>query len=609
MRREHLRDHRAEASLFRFRATISALLVVILIAVVLTRLTYLQILNHKHYTTLSHDNRVKLLPIGPTRGLIYDRNGVILAENQAAYSLEIIPEQVEDMEQLLDQIKSLINIREHDLKQFNKRLKYKQKFDNIPLRFRLSDREVARIAAVLHRLPGVQIVASLNRHYPLGKTFSHVLGYIGRKDLNDIKRLDPTNYISTNHIGKTGIEKFYESTLHGTVGYQQVESNAQGRILRILEQTLPATGKDIHLTIDAALQAIAEQAMGKHNGSIVAMDPRNGQILAIISTPGFDPNPFVNGIAFKDYDALRKNESRPLYNRSLQGRYPPGSTIKPFIGLAGLKYGITNEHYEIFCPGYFIIPFGEKRKFRDWKKTGHGTVNLDQAITQSCDVFFYNLSLHLSIDRISPFLKAFGFGRKTGIDMPIESSGLLPSRKWKREKRNQPWFPGETLNTGIGQGFLLATPLQLATATAILANKGKPVRPHLVLGSSIPGQRLETDPLLQQVQQRYWDYIQKAMTHVVHNYRGTARRIANSRFKVAGKTGTSQVFGIKQEEEYEEKKVAIKLRDHALFIAFAPVKNPRIAIAVVIENGGSGGKIAAPIASKIINHYMAGKIK
>lgn len=609
MRREHLRDHRAEARLFRFRAIISTLLVMILIAIVLTRLTYLQIFNHKHYTTLSHDNRVKLLPIGPTRGLIYDRNGVILAENQAAYSLEIIPEQVEDMEQLLGQIKSLINIREHDLKQFNKRLKYKQKFDNIPLRFRLSDREVARIAAVLHRLPGVQIVASLNRHYPLGKTFSHVLGYIGRKDLNDIKRLDPTNYISTNHIGKTGIEKFYESTLHGTVGYQQVESNAQGRILRVLEQTLPTTGKDIHLTIDAALQAIAEQALGKYSGSIVAMDPRNGQILAMISTPGFDPNPFVNGIAFKDYDALRKNESRPLYNRSLQGRYPPGSTIKPFIGLAGLKYGITNEHYEIFCPGYFIIPFGEKRKFRDWKKTGHGTVNLDQAITQSCDVYFYNLSLHLSIDRISPFLKAFGFGRKTGIDMPIESSGLLPSRKWKREKRHQPWFPGETLNTGIGQGFLLATPLQLATATAILANKGKPVRPHLVLGSSIPGQRLETDPLLQQVQQRYWDYIQKAMTHVVHSYRGTARRIVNSRFKVAGKTGTSQVFGIKQEEEYEEKKVAIKLRDHALFIAFAPVKNPRIAIAVIIENGGSGGRVAAPIASKIINHYMAGKIK
>jgi len=605
MRREQLKDHFSETRLYTRRAIVSLVFILVLLSLLVTRLVFLQIIDHQHYTTLSNDNRVKLVPVGPTRGLIYDRNGIVLAENLPAYRLEIIPEQVEDMDKLLQQLHDLINIREQDLKQFKKLLKHRHAFDNIPLRFRLNDTEVAKISAIQHRLHGVHIAASLNRHYPLKDTFAHILGYIGRKDVKDLKTLDPTNYISTSHIGKLGIEKQYETELHGNVGYRQVETNAQGRVIRILEETPPESGQDVHLTVDAPLQAIAKNALGKHNGSIVVLDPRNGEILSMVSNPGFDPNLFVNGIAYKDYEALRKNDSQPLYNRSLLGRYPPGSTIKPFIGLAGLKHGITNVHHEMFCPGYYVIPFGENRKFRDWKKTGHGSVDLDEAITQSCDVYFYDLALNLSIDRISPFLESFGFGSKTGIDMPSENSGLLPSRQWKRTKRKQPWFPGETLNTGIGQGFLLATPLQLANATATLANKGKSLTPYLVQKTDTAEPETTIDPLLSTVHKHHWDYIFKSMTHVVHSARGTAHRIVNKKFRTAGKTGTAQVFGIKQEEEYDEEKVAFKLRDHALFIAFAPIKEPRIAVAVIAENGGSGGAVAAPIAAKIINHYMA----
>ncbi len=605
MRREQLKDHHSEARLFSNRAIVSIIMILILITLLLTRLVYLQVIDHKYYTTLSNDNRVKLVPIGPTRGLIYDRNGIVLAENLAAYRLEIIPENVDDMEALLQQLATLVDIREHDLKQFRKALSQKRTFEHIPLRFRLDDHEVARISAIQHRLPGVQIVAGLSRHYPQGKTFAHVIGYVGRKDVQDLKLIDRTNYISTSHIGKSGIEKFYETHLHGSVGYQQVETNAQGRILRVLQQTQPTAGKDMHLTIDAPLQAIAEQALGEFNGSIVTIDPRNGQILTLVSNPGFDPNLFVNGIGYKEYQALNSSDSQPLYNRALLGRYPPGSTIKPFIGLAGLKYGITNEHYEVYCPGYYIIPFGEERKFRDWKRSGHGIVDLDDSITESCDVYFYDLALNLSIDRISPFLNSFGFGHKTAIDMPVENAGLLPSRDWKRQNRRQPWFPGETLNTGIGQGFLLATPLQLAHATATLANRGTAVQPYLSLDKDISTEQTSKDPLLASVEEHHWDYIIKSMTHVVHKHKGTARRIASDKFKIAGKTGTAQVFGIKQEEKYDAEAIDIKLRDHALFIAFAPAVKPRIAIAVVVENGGSGGAVAAPIAAKVIKHYMS----
>lgn len=605
MRREQLKDHSSEARLFSNRAIVSTLVVMIMLGLLVTRLVYLQVIDHEHYTTLSNDNRVKIIPVGPTRGLIYDRNGIVLAENQPAYRLEIVPEQVKDMQALLQSLTELVNIREQDLKQFTKALRQKRTFDNIPLRFYLDDHEVARVAAIQHRLPGVEIVASLNRHYPLGNTFAHVLGYVGRKDVQDLKDIDTTNYLGTSHIGKSGIEKYYEDHLHGTVGTQQVETNARGRVIRVLQENPPSAGEDLHLTIDAPLQAVATQALGEFNGSIVTIDVTNGQILTLVSNPGFDPNLFVNGIGYKDYNALRDSDSQPLYNRALFGRYPPGSTIKPFIGLAGLKYGIVNPHYELFCPGYYIIPFGEERKFRDWKKTGHGLMDLNEALVESCDVYFYDLALNLSIDKIHPFLNSFGFGKTTGVDMPSENAGLNPSREWKRARRRQPWFPGETLNTGIGQGFLLSTPIQLANATVTLANKGQARQLRLVLGKSHSRSKITVDPLLASVPEQQWDYIHKAMTEVVHGAHGTARRIANKSFQVAGKTGTAQVFGIKQEEEYDAEKIAFKLRDHALFIAFAPARNPRVAIAVIVENGGSGGSVAAPIASQVLNSYMS----
>jgi penicillin-binding protein 2 len=604
MARITLKDHFAESRLFNRRTIWSLFFIGILISITLARLVYLQVYNHKHYTTLSQDNRLKLKPIPPTRGLIYDRNKTVLAENLPSYRLEITPEQVKDMDALLKQLKQIINIRDDQLKQFRRHVKRKRPFDSIPLRFRLTDEEVARIAAIQHRLPGVQIIAGLSRQYPFGNSFAHVIGYVGRLDERDLRNLDATNYSVTTHTGKIGIEKQYESLLHGTVGYQQVETNAQGRILRVIQRTSPVPGEDIHLTLDAPLQAVAEQALEKYNGAIVVMNPQNGEILALVSKPGFDPNDFVNGIESAKYKALRDNDSQPLYNRALLGRYPPGSTLKPFLGLAGLKYGVVHEHLEQFCPGFYMLP-GEERKFRDWKRSGHGTVNLDDAITQSCDVYFYDLALNLGIDRITPFLQAFGVGSKTGIDMPIENAGLLPSRQWKRAKKGQPWFPGETLNTGIGQGFVLTTPLQLATATAMLVNRGKVVIPHL-LKKKNPGEaNRDAPPLLKSVSKRHWDYIIKAMVHVVHGTRGTARRIKQKGYKIAGKTGTAQVFGLKQEEDYEEENIALKLRDHALFIAFAPVKKPRIVVSVVVENGGSGGAVAAPIAGKIIEHYMA----
>lgn len=604
--RQQLKDHFAEARLFLNRTILALILISVFIGVTLTRLVYLQVVDHPHYTTLSHENRVKITPIAPTRGLIYDRNGVILAENLPSYRLEITPEQVGNMDALLEQLATLVEINDEHIKRFRRSLRRKRSFQAIPLRFLLSDEEVARVAAIQHRLPGVRITADLSRHYPLGKSMSHVVGYMGRIDERDLKIVDSANYSASTHIGKTGIEKYYEDILHGRVGLQQVETNAQGRVMRILNKTTPAPGKNLHLTLDSNLQRLAEELFNGERGSLVALDPNNGEVLAMVSTPGYDPNAFVNGISHAEYKLLREDPAQPLYNRTLLGRYPPGSTIKPFIGLVGLNSRVTNEHYELFCPGYFLLP-GEERKFRDWKKTGHGSVDLNQAITQSCDVYFYDLALNLGIDRIAPFLAMFGFGQTSGIDMPIENAGLLPSREWKRTTRGQAWYPGETLNTGIGQGFLLSTPLQLASATATLAMRGKRMRPHLL--RNIDAQEIAPDssyqlPDVTGVSDNNWNYIIRAMEHVVSDRHGTARRIASAKYRIGGKTGTAQVFGIKQEEKYEAEKIVKKLHDHALFIGFAPVDKPRIAVAVIVENGGSGGRVAAPIAGQLIKRYM-----
>jgi len=607
-----LKDYLRESRLFRHRAVTAAAMVFLLLAGLMLRLFNLQIIEHQHFTTMSQDNRVKVLPLPPTRGLIYDSKGRILAQNLPTFSLEVTPERVKDMAQTLEQLGQIIPISDSDLKRFQRLRKQRRRFDSIPLRLRLNETEVARFAVNRHRFPGVEVKASLLRDYPLGEETAHVLGYVGRINERELQRIDASAYSGTSHIGKTGVEKTYEALLHGQVGLQQVEVNALGRVIRVLESRPPVPGSDLYLSLDAELQEVALEAFGEDNGAAVAIDPRSGDILALVSKPGFDPNLFVEGISPSDYRALQQSPDKPLFNRALRGQYPPGSTVKPFIGLAGLETGTIDITYKKFCPGYYQLP-GHAHKYRDWKKTGHGPMNLRDAITQSCDVFYYDLAHQLGIDRLHDFLDRFGFGRPTGVDITGERGGLLPSRAWKRRVRKQPWYPGETLIAGIGQGYFLATPLQLAHATAVLAASGISHVPRVV--QAVRGSEDErpvplTPPpaeLLQKSLPGNWDDVIEAMTQVIEGPRGTAKLIRNDNYRIAGKTGTAQVFTVKQDEKYEEEKVTKKNRDHALFIAFAPVEDPRIAVAVIVENGGHGGSVAAPIAKRIMDHYLLGE--
>ena len=594
--------------------TVQALIfAAVLIAILIGRLVHLQVLAHEHYITLSDDNRIKILPLPPNRGLIFDRNGLILADNLPSYRLEIILEQIRDVEDTLDALSELVNIRDVDRKRFEKLRQRTPVFKPVALRFHLSDDEVARFAINRHRFPGVDIVAGLSRHYPHGPLAVHALGYVGRIDERDLQRIDASDYSGTTHIGKVGIERTYEDVLHGTVGYRQVETNAEGRILRTLVRTPPVPGENLYLTMDAELQSVAEQAFEGNAGAAIAIDPNNGEVLAFVSQPTYDPNLFVNGIDTETYRALRDDAQQPLFNRALRGQYPPGSTLKPFVALGGLELGITSEHADTYCPGFYRLP-GKARKYRDWKRVGHGTVDLNDAIAQSCDVYFYDLALSMGIDRLHSFLSLFGFGERTGIDIIGELPGLLPSRQWKRAARNLPWFPGETLIAGIGQGFMLTTPLQLASATATLSKYGRHLKPHVVASTQqyddIELTPVDVEPMSDTPveHQHHWSSVISAMREVVHGKRGTARKIGeDSEFEIAGKTGTAQVFGLKQEEKYDAEKLAKELHDHSLFIAFAPVDEPRIAVAVVVEHGGSGSAVAAPIARVILDQYLVEK--
>ncbi len=605
-----LKDHFFESRLIMHRAIVLLVLGGVLCLVLFGRLLYLQVIEHEHYRTLSEDNRVKLQPIPPNRGLIYDRNGILLAENLPSYRLEITPEQIDSMTATLDGLAEIIEIRESDRKRFEQLLARKPRFEAIPLLFNLSDRDVARFSVNRHRFPGVDITAGLARNYPHGSLAVHALGYVGRIDEQALKDLDSSNYRGTTHSGKIGVEKTYETLLHGTVGLQQVETTAQGRVLRVLNRQSPVSGRNLYLTLDSRVQRAAEAAFGDFSGSAIVIDPDNGDILAFVSLPTYDPNPFVNGIDLATYASLRDDDRQPLFNRALRGQYPPGSTVKPFMGLAGLEQGVTTAHSSTYCPGFYTLP-GNSRKYRDWKRTGHGTVNLNSSITQSCDVYFYDLALSLGIDNIHSYLSHFGFGRRTGIDILGELSGLLPSRDWKRNRHNQPWFPGETIITGIGQGFFLVTPLQLATATAALANGGRILQPNIVYAEQAAGnpELIPHSPRLLETitinQQDHWDTVIKSMIDVAHSQRGTAHSIGvDSPYKIAGKTGTAQVFGLKEDEKYVAKDIDEKLRDHALFIAFAPADEPKIAVAVIVENGGGGGSVAAPIARRIMDAYL-----
>jgi len=603
-----IKDHIREEQAFLGRTIIAGLLVMLALLGLGARLVQLQVIEHQHFTTLSKDNRVKLIPLAPTRGLIYDRNGVLLAQNRPAYSLELVPEQVKDIDATLERLSHYIAIDADDRERFNRLRRRKRRFDSIPIRVNLDLEEAARFAVVRHRFPGVEIKAQLLRHYPFGEATSHLLGYVGRISSRDLKTIDTSNYAGTSHIGKTGIERSYEAALHGAVGVQQVEVNSIGRVIRILEETPPRPGQDLHLHLDINLQQIALEALGDYNGAVVAIDPRSGAILALASKPGYDPNLFVEGISRRAYRALQNDRHRPLYDRALRGQYPPGSTVKPFIGLAGLETGVIRYDTSYYCPGFFQLP-GHEHKYRDWKKGGHGPMDLDAAITQSCDVYYYKLAFNLGIDAMSEYLAQFGFGRRSGVDLNGESRGILPSREWKRRTRHQPWYPGETIIAGIGQGYFLTTPLQLAVATAAIANNGHLMTPHVVdyLQNRSSGERYPIPPqetAIPIASQANWDDVHRAMRHVVEGLRGTARRIRTDFYAIAGKTGTAQVFSVGQEEEYDEKNVAHKFRDHALFIGYAPADDPRIAGAVVVANGGHGGATAAPVARKVMDAWL-----
>jgi penicillin-binding protein 2 len=604
----YLKDTIRESQAFLTRAIIAGMLVMLAVMVLTWRMFQLQILEHEHFTTLSRENRVKVVPVPPTRGLIYDRKGVLLAQNRPAYTLEITPEQVDDLEQTLRELAEVIEIDEEDLERFNRLKERKRRFDSLPIRVNLSPDETAQFAVHRHRFPGVDIKAQLLRHYPHDIKTTHVLGYVGRVSQRDLEQIDASNYAGSSHIGKNGVEKTYESALHGEVGFEQVEVNAAGRRVRTLSQTPPDPGVDVHLHLDIALQEVAMKAFADNNGAAVAINPRNGGVLAFVSQPGYDPNLFVEGISTKKYKALQEDPSRPLTNRALRGQYPPGSTVKPFMGLAGLERNTIQFDSSVYCPGFYRLP-GNEHRYRDWKKGGHGSMDLEDAIVQSCDVFFYKLAYETGIDKLHKFLSHFGFGRRTGIDLTGESTGLLPSRAWKRRARNQPWYPGETLIMGIGQGYFLTTPLQLAAATAAIANNGVYFTPRMVeyLRARDSGEITPIPPSVHQIpigRQHNWDDVRNGMLKVVEGARGTAKRIRSKDYRIAGKTGTAQVFSVAQDEEYDEEAIEKKLRDHALFIAYAPIEDPQIAVAVVVENGGHGGSVAAPIARQIMDAYL-----
>lgn len=605
-----IKDHIRESRLFNERAAMATAITVILILILVSRFVYLQIISHEHFSTLADDNRINIVAVPPTRGLIYDRNGVLIAQNLPSFSLEIVPEQVKNIDKTLQSLAQLISISDDDISRFYNQLEQNPPFSSIPVRFHLSDEEVALFAANRFRFPGVDIEARLIRDYPHGDLAVHAIGYVGRINVDELKQIDSANYSGTQLIGKTGVEKYYEDVLHGHVGYKRVETNAYGRTIRTLERTASVPGKNIYLTIDLELQKVAEKALKGERGAIVVLDPRNGDILSLVSKPDFDPNPFVVGIDSATYNELQNSKDKPLFNRVLKGQYPPGSTIKPFIGLAGLEYKKIGINTTSFCPGWFTLP-GDERKYRDWKRGGHGVVNLDKAIVESCDVFFYDLALTLGIDNIHAFLTQFGFGQKTGVDLTGELPGLLPSREWKQKQHHQPWYPGETLITGIGQGYTLTTPLQLASATAILANRGVHRQPRILYATQEPNNtemnmRESSEVVSPTIAKAAnWEAIIDSMIRVVHSVHGTAHKISrNLDFNIAGKTGTAQVFSIKENEEYVKEDVSKRLRDHALFIAFAPADDPRIVIAVIVENGGGGASVAAPIARKIIDKYM-----
>ena len=618
-----IKDHHSEKQLFVARVVLSSVISIVLLGIVVARLIQLQVVDHELFAEQSQGNRIRIEAVPPTRGLIFDRKGRVLAENLPAYQLELIPEQVPDLKGTLSRLARIGLIKEEDIPRFNGLSQSGPRFKPITLRFRLSEDEIANFAVQRPRFPGVDLQPRLVRHYPDGELVAHAIGYVGALSTADLQRLDAAGYAGTSHTGKTGVEHFNEELLHGDVGFRQVVTNALGRQVpaetrdysdAAPESESPVPGANLYLSLDLDLQRVAAEALTGRRGAIVAIDPNNGDILALFSAPAFDPNSFATGMSPSEYNALQDNEDRPLFNRAVRGSYPPGSTIKPMLALAALEIGATNLTRRTVCIGWYSLP-GSTHRYRDWKPEGHGEVDLHDAIEQSCDVYFYEISRDIGINNMQYYLNQFGLGHDTGLDMVGESEGLVPSTDWKRqafsERADQVWFPGETIIASIGQGYMLATPLQLANATATLAARGKRFKPHLVSAFEDPltGRRTiiapEPQPDVQIKIEFYWDNILAAMHDVMQSATGTARAAGSGApYDMAGKSGTAQLFSIAQEEEYDEDEIDERLRDHALFIAFAPFENPEIAVAVIVENGSSGSRVAAPIARAMMDQYL-----
>ncbi len=607
---QRFKDHHREARVFLTRVTIIAVVMAVLVALVVGRYYSLQVIHHQDYATRSDRNRVHIQPVPPTRGLIYDRNGELLADNRPSYTLSVIRERVPDMAATVSLLRELIDIPQSDLEKFYDQLQqWRRPFEAIPVRYRLTEEEIARLAVNEYRLEGVEVNAQLVRHYPKSDLFAHVLGYVGRISQADLAQFDEDQYqrySGTHSIGKTGLERQYESLLLGDVGTQNVETNARGRVLRVLDRSDPSPGEDLRLHLDSRLQATAVQALGEYRGAVVALDVNTGGVLAAVSMPSFDPNLFVTGISFRDYRSLNQSLDLPLYNRFLQGQYPPGSTVKPVVGLAGLHYEVVDREHTIRDPGWYRLP-GDDRLYRDWKRSGHGPrVDLRQAVVESCDIYYYDLGHRMGVDSIHEFGVQFGLGSRTGVDIPSERGGIWPSREWKRNNRGLPWFPGDNLNLAIGQGYALTTPMQLAQVSATLASRGRRMQPQMVaqVGDRV---MMPVEEARMDVAEEDWDYILSAMVGVMHGERGTARRAAyGADYQIAGKTGTAQVVAIPQGEEYDSEALLERQRDHALFIGFAPADNPEIAVAVIVENGESGSGVAAPVARKVFDAHLRG---
>ena len=620
-----IRDHQYELQRFRVRLAISMGFAALLLLILFGRFFYLQVIRHDYYQTLAEKNRISVVPIVPNRGLILDRNGVVLAQNYSGNTLELTPSKLNaSLDDTLTALGQLIEVTPKDLKRFKKQMAESRNFETLMLKNNLSEAEVARFVAQQYRFPGVEVRARMFRDYPLKEQAAHLVGYIGRLNQGDLDQLAEDdllgNYRGTDYIGRTGLEQSYEDELHGETGVEQVEVDSSGRAVRVLSRTPPTQGSTLVLSIDAKLQQVADEAFGDYRGALVAIDPRNGEVLAMVSKPGFDPTLFIDGIDFDNWNELNNSPDRPLNNRALRGVYPPGSTIKPFYALAAQFFGVRKPDFRIPDNGIFTLP-SKTHEYRDWKTGGHGWVDLFRSIVVSCDIYYYGLAMDLGMERMANYLGRFGFGKKTGIDLgrPTEggyegeASGLIPTANWKQKRYKQRWYGGDTVAAGIGQGYILVTPLQLAAATAALANTGVGYRPHLVreIRASKPEDSERITPEVStdaKLDPAHFDLVRRAMIAVTQPGGTAVVAAAGAPYQIAGKTGTAQVVGVKQGEKYDASRLQERHRDHAWFMAFAPADNPKIAVAVLAENGGHGGGTAGPIARKVFDYYLLGKL-